>query len=268
MSETVTLPFPLKSYFGDVVYPPGGRLATRKQENYQLVILHSGQMTVWVNDERIVVPSPRVCILYPGYIERFAFATDRDTWHSFVHASFGSLHPKMEARLHALPRHIPLSNRMTKLIFIALKLRESTLPTVVPMLHALCLQMIWLYIGEGEQAQTRRTHNDIHVNVTAACEFIHAHFSETLTVKQIANAALCSPSHLTRLFKSTQGQTPMNYVWAYRVERGIELLKYTGLAIGDIAHRCGFQNQHHFSKRVRVATGATPSDIRNQAMRL
>lgn len=268
MSKNILLPLPYDSYFGDVVYPPGGKLPARRQTNFQLVILHTGQMTVWVDEERIVVASPRVCILYPEHIERFAFASDRNTWHSYVHASFDQLHFTMEKRLQALPRHIPLSSRMTELIFIALSLRDSALPTVVPLLHTIALQMIWLYVGEGELARLGNTGHDLHTSVTMACEYIHANFDESLTIKQIADAALCSPSHLTRLFKATQGQSVMNYVWSYRVRRGIELLKYTGLTIGDIAHRCGFQNQHHFSKRVRTATDATPSEIRSRATHL
>lgn len=262
VSENALLPMPSRVHFGDVVYPAGSKFGPRTQPFLQLVMLHSGQMTVWIDDESFYVPSPRVCILFPGYTERFIFATNSTTWHSFLHVHLDNLNPTMDARLRALPRHIPLSRHMTELTFMGLKLRDSTLPTLDAMLSVLALQVLWCYIGEGELVQRGQAHSDAHPVVAVASEYIHAHFSEGLTTHQIAEAALCSPSHLTRLFKMIYAQTPMAYVWAYRVRRGIELLQYTELAIGDIAHRCGFQNQHHFARRVRAATGNTPSEIR------
>src|SRR5207237_610785 len=35
---------------GEVIYPPGGAFGPRLQRNLQLIILHSGQMTVWIDD--------------------------------------------------------------------------------------------------------------------------------------------------------------------------------------------------------------------------
>ena len=34
---------------GEVTYPPGGTLGPRRQHDVQLVLLHSGSMTVWVD---------------------------------------------------------------------------------------------------------------------------------------------------------------------------------------------------------------------------
>ena len=57
----------------------------------------------------------------------------------------------------------------------------------------------------------------------------------------------------------------MAYVWARRVDAGVELLSGTGLPVGTIAERCGFQTSFHFARRVRRATGATPTEVRRRA---
>jgi AraC-like DNA-binding protein len=54
-------------------------------------------------------------------------------------------------------------------------------------------------------------------------------------------------------------------VWSRRVDAGVELLTGTGLPVGAIAERCGFQTSFHFARRVRRATGATPTEVRRRA---
>ena len=47
-----------------------------------------------------------------------------------------------------------------------------------------------------------------------------------------------------------------------RVALGVDLLANTGLPIAAIAGRCGFTTPHHFSRRVRQATGMPPGALR------
>ena len=81
----------------------------------------------------------------------------------------------------------------------------------------------------------------------------------------VSTAAAVSPAHLIRLFRAQLNTTPMNYLWERRVAMGIELLLQTGLGVGEIANRCGFQTSQHFSRRVRQATGLTPLEVREQS---
>ena len=94
---------------------------------------------------------------------------------------------------------------------------------------------------------------------------MHAHLAEPLTLDMIAMAAAVSPSHLIRLFRQQLNTTPMAYLWERRVGQGIDLLRQTGLSVGEIAKRCGFQTSYHFSRRVRQATGLSPLEVRQQA---
>ena len=85
--------------------------------------------------------------------------------------------------------------------------------------------------------------------VETARHFIHAHLREPLTLDTIAMAAAVSPPHLIRLFRQQLNTTPMAYLWERRVAQGIDLLRQTGLSVGEIATRCGFQTSYHFSTR-------------------
>jgi AraC family transcriptional regulator of arabinose operon len=153
---------------------------------------------------------------------------------------------------------------MTDLMYEALLLRNSPLSTAATLRKALAVQMIWRYIGEGELLMAGTT-VPLDTTIEQARQFISAHLSEPVTLSMIAEAAAVSPPHLVRLFRSQLHTTPMAYLWDRRVAMGIELLRQTGLSVGEIAQRCGFLTSHHFSRRVRLATGLTPLEVRQQA---
>ena len=54
----------------------------------------------------------------------------------------------------------------------------------------------------------------------------------------------------------------MAFLWEHRAALGADLLAHTGLPIGVIAERCGFRTVHHFSRRVKQATGLPPGALR------
>ena len=153
---------------------------------------------------------------------------------------------------------------MTDLIREALALRNSPLSTADTLLKALAVQMIWRYIGEGELLMDGATTLPDPA-VENARHFIHAHLGEPLTLDMIATAAAVSPPHLIRMFRQELNTTPMAYLWERRVTQGIELLRQTGLSVGEIAERCGFRTSYHFSRRVRQAAGLSPLEVRHQA---
>lgn len=92
--------------------------------------------------------------------------------------------------------------------------------------------------------------------------FIRANLDQTITVDALANEAGMSPSHFGRVFKETLGETPMQYVLAYRIEQAVAMMKDKRLQLGEIALACGFADQAHFSRSFKQVTGQTPRQYR------
>jgi AraC-like DNA-binding protein len=239
---------------GEVTYPPGGTLGPRRQNDVQLVLLHSGSMTVWVDGEPRGAGPGTVSLLLPGHDERFAFDSHRPSRHSWMQARVPEIPDDVHARLAGLPLLLPLSPAMVDLERLLLgRVTE-------PLLLALGASMLWRYVAEADAAVAPTS-----VPVDSALSFIHDNLARPLSLRDIAHAAGVAPAHLSRLFRAHVGTTPMAYVWGRRVDAGVELLASTGLPVGTIAERCGFQTSFHFARRVRRATGATPTEIRRRA---
>ncbi len=249
---------------GEIMYPAGGTFGPRIQPHLQLVFIHSGSMTVYIDDIPYQASGNTVTILFPGHREYFVFSKESETWHSYVAAFYAKNPDTLITQLQQLPRTIPLSPPMNDLVRRALALKMESGQVISSILKALIAEMLWSYINEALYNFDFQVTHRLHPAVEKAQQFIHIYLSEKLTLKTIAEGSSVSSVHLIRLFRAELNTTPMAYVWRRRVEIGIEMLKRTGLQVGLIAERCGFQTYHHFSRRVHLATGLSPREIRKQ----
>lgn len=96
--------------------------------------------------------------------------------------------------------------------------------------------------------------------------FIQQHFSETISVSQIAASASVSESECMRCFNRTIGITPIQYLKSYRLQYAARLLKETDLPITSVGSHCGFQEMSYFSRSFRKVYGYTPSDYRKSKL--
>jgi AraC-like DNA-binding protein len=247
---------------GDVTYPVGGTYGPRFQNRLQLVLIYNGSMTAYIDGNPLRAGANTVSILFPGLEEFFAFSEESETWHSWLDAKFSQTPDSLIWRLSELPRTIPLSPTMDTLVHQAVTLIADQSPESGPMLKALAAYLFWLYISEATRYVDVQHATRQNPALNSALRFIQANLSDQLTLKAIADAAVVSPAHLIRIFRTEMNTTPIAYMWIRRVQMGVDLLKYTGLKVSLIAEQCGFQTYNHFSRRVRMATGLSPLEIR------
>ena len=89
-------------------------------------------------------------------------------------------------------------------------------------------------------------------------EYIQENLAQNLTLADMAQVINMSTSHLTRLFKQSQGISLYQYVIQCRIARAKQLLKHKQLTIAEIAVQVGFNDQSHFSHHFKRQVGVTP----------
>ena len=89
-------------------------------------------------------------------------------------------------------------------------------------------------------------------------QYIHTHFSESITLCDLANQVSLSESEVLRCFRSMIHTTPTQYLKQYRIQRACALLTSTDLSTSEIAFECGFQSSSYFIKTFREKMKQTP----------
>lgn len=253
---------PAQVSVGEVVYPPGGRLGPRWQEDVQLLLLHTGSAVVSIDE----IPRPPQTagfagLLLPGHREQFAFATTGQTHHSWVQVRLHAPPPALLQRLAALPAAIPASTALGEIVREAVNVARTPLSTASPLLGALAAAAVWRYVGDAE-SPSLDTRDSV---INRARAFLHAHVADNnLDLRQVAAAAHVSAPHLVRRFRAELGITPIAYLWQRRLAIGVDLLVHTGLPVAAVAERSGFKSINHFSRQVRKHTGRSPTELRRQ----
>lgn len=91
-------------------------------------------------------------------------------------------------------------------------------------------------------------------------DHVAAHYAEPIAIDTLARIAGMSASRFARVFKAVLNDTPYQFVTDYRIERAKEMLSGGQIALAEIAIRCGFSDQPHFTRVFKQATGETPRD--------
>jgi AraC-like DNA-binding protein len=94
-----------------------------------------------------------------------------------------------------------------------------------------------------------------------AC-YIAQHYTEGLTVQEIARCVKLHPNYAMNLFQKTFGTTLINYLTQHRVSHAQRLLATTDLTIAEIAFDSGFNSLSRFNEAFRRACGCSPRDYR------
>jgi AraC family transcriptional regulator len=94
--------------------------------------------------------------------------------------------------------------------------------------------------------------------------YIDEHLAETLDLATLGSVACFSASHFGRLFKTSLGMPPHEYVMRRRVAKAEELLLGTDMKELEIAGLCGFSDDTLMARWFRRILDSLPSDVRSQ----
>jgi AraC-like DNA-binding protein len=96
-------------------------------------------------------------------------------------------------------------------------------------------------------------------------DYMRAHFSEQISLYELAQLAGCTSFHIIRLFKTWMGISPHAYLVQLRLEQARQYLD-TGHAIVDAALESGFSDQSHLTRVFSKRYGLTPGRYLSQKL--
>ena len=99
--------------------------------------------------------------------------------------------------------------------------------------------------------------------VREAQEYIDRHFTQELSVAQVAAKFFVSPSHLTHSFHEQVGYSPKQYIKLLRLSYARELMETTDLPVTDVAVKCGFADVNNFIRAFRQTYSVPPGKWRH-----
>lgn len=124
------------------------------------------------------------------------------------------------------------------------------------------LSRIWLQLVKNLNVPKQQGKKETGQRMQQFLTYMERHYSENITLENIANSAGVSKSECLRCFKSFLQNTPYEYLMEYRLAKATGLLLNTRLSIGEIAEAVGFHSQSHFGKIYKQRTGYSPKKYR------
>ncbi len=94
--------------------------------------------------------------------------------------------------------------------------------------------------------------------VGAALNAVHDSVSTPWTVESLAGAAGMSRSAFAVRFKELLGQTPLEYVTEWRMQKAMQFLEQRDTKLIDVARSVGYESDAAFSKAFKRGVGANP----------
>jgi AraC-like DNA-binding protein len=101
--------------------------------------------------------------------------------------------------------------------------------------------------------------------IGAALKAVHQNVDRGWTVEALAETAGMSRSAFAARFKELLGQTPLEYVTEWRMQKALELLHQHDGKLVEIAQSVGYESDAAFSKAFKRVLGISPGEYRRSA---
>ena len=101
------------------------------------------------------------------------------------------------------------------------------------------------------------------LRINKVCLHLQNHFTQKLSLQEIANLVFMTESNFCKFFKKSTGKTYSDYVNELRINEAARLLVQTEKSISQIAFDCGFETLSYFNRVFFTKKACTPSAYRS-----
>jgi len=114
----------------------------------------------------------------------------------------------------------------------------------------------------------RLVHDDTFRRLCRARDLLASDYQLPVNLERAAREACLSPFHFHRLFASTFGQTPHEFLTRLRMDRARHLLVSGEMSVTDVCFEVGYASLGSFSMKFRSLVGQAPTEYQRQMRRV
>jgi AraC-like DNA-binding protein len=126
--------------------------------------------------------------------------------------------------------------------------------------EVLFIQALRAHIASGPERNKGWLRAIFDPQVGTALSAIHDSVKTPWTVESLAEAAGMSRSAFAARFKELLGQTPLQYVTEWRMQKAMQSLEQRDMKLIDVARSVGYETDAAFSKAFKRVVGANPGE--------
>ncbi|MFW6006918.1 MAG: AraC family transcriptional regulator [Halanaerobiales bacterium] len=132
------------------------------------------------------------------------------------------------------------------------------------MIKGLLFQMFFHYFTNNYFKKINHR-SSVKINhIKKIIKFIHNNYDQKIDLDKMAGKLNLSKYYFSHIFKEIIGQTPIEYLNKYRINKAAHLLLNSDKKILDISLLTGFNNLSYFIKTFKKFKNMTPSEFREK----
>lgn len=246
---------------GRFTYEPGYHLARESFDSFLLLYIRKGKLRFETEGQEQTASRGQFVLL--DCYQYHAYSTDSGwdcLWCHFDGVTARHWYRNIVERVgnaFTVPDSQPIISKLTA-IFEVFDSGDTVREPLLSKYLTDILTSVLLYAPYDERTYA---HIGIAEKITA---YISEHFTENLSVSQLASMAGLSDYHFIRIFKKQTGFTPHEYLLNTRMNMARYLLKNSRLPVKNICFTAGFSGESVFCTAFKRIEGMTPAQYRER----
>ncbi|QGQ98040.1 AraC family transcriptional regulator [Paenibacillus psychroresistens] len=252
-------------FFGNQVCEPGHFWGPGIRQHYIFHYVHSGKGIMRIGDQIYNINQGQGFLICPDTIIYYK-ADDDDPW-TYTWVGFQGLYAKAYLERAQLSRTKPIFYTHGNLWFEGF-LDEMVKAKNIERNSDVGLQSIMyrffaeLILTAPELKEVPTPAHTKEAYIRKAIEYLEIHYSQKISVLNIAQFVGLDRTYLSSLFKEKLGLSLQIYLLQFRMNRAKELLLNQDLTIGDISRSVGYTDPLLFSKMFKKINRVSPKAYR------
>jgi AraC-like DNA-binding protein len=223
----------------------------RKINYLEVTVCLDGDMTYYIDDERVELSRGDALIIAPG-----SHRTRYRSANNVYYASFNIVTP---------PDWIPKKHGVIRgcvdisiAYLLELFNNEWSGPRTQNRLKCNALFTYIYYKIEDSITANENKH------ISAAKKYISKNLFTSLSLSEIASEISITPQHLSTLFKKHTGKTVVDYINDEKINVAKSKILTSRASLCEIAESCGFSSYNYFTSLFKKCEGISPSEYRRK----